>query len=112
MNNNYINSPQLEEDLKKVKFETETETDKLEQAMQNKDFATNLSDTSFGQISFYGKDDDGYYSVGSEINTDGDFAITFFKNYERLKEWFDEWQGEGFYKYLVQLFEEKETMSV
>lgn len=43
----------------------------------------------------------------SEINTDGDFAITFFKSYEKMKIWFDEWQGEGFYNFLVELYEKE-----
>ena len=45
--------------------------------------------------------------MSGKINTDGDFAITFFKSYERMKVWFDEWQGEGFYKYLVELYEKE-----
>lgn len=83
--------------------------DSLEQAMQSEDFWVELSDTSFGKVVLHGRNkkdsDSEYYEVSSEINTDGDFAITFFKDYGRLKEWFDEWQGEGFYNYLVELFE-------
>ena len=45
--------------------------------------------------------------MSSEINTDGDFAITFFKTYEKMKKWFDDWQGEGFYNYLVELYEKQ-----
>lgn len=80
--------------------------DKLEQAMQNESFWIELSDTSFGKVVLHGKSEE-YYEVSSEINTDGDFAITFFKTYERMKEWFDEWLGEGFYNYLAKLYEEQ-----
>lgn len=82
--------------------------DKLEQAMQSESFWVELSDTSFGKVVLHGKnadDDNEYYEVSSEINTDGDFAITFFKTYERMKEWFNEWQGERFYDYLVEVYE-------
>lgn len=87
--------------------------DKLEQAMQSEDFWIELADTSFGKVILHGKNtnsiaDNEYYEVSSEINTDGDFAITFFKNYEKMKKWFDDWQGEGFYNYLVELYEKQE----
>ena len=82
--------------------------DILEQAMQSSDFWIELADTSFGKIVLHGKNAntlaDEYYEVSSEINTDGDFAITFFKSYERMKKWLEEWQGEGFYDYLVELY--------
>lgn len=86
--------------------------DKLEQAMQSEDFWIELADTSFGKIVLHGKDTNKiayneYYEVSSEINTDGDFAITFFKTYERMKKWLDDWQGEGFYNYLVELYEKQ-----
>ncbi len=83
--------------------------DKLEQSMQSDDFWVELADTSFGKVVLHGRSgvDDEYYEVSSEINTDGDFAITFFKSYERMKNWFDEWQGDGFYNYLVELFEKQ-----
>ena len=86
--------------------------DKLEQAMQSEDFWVELADTSFGKVILHGKNtnsiaDNEYYEVSSEINTDGDFAITFFKTYEKMKKWFDEWQGEGFYNYLVELYEKQ-----
>lgn len=86
--------------------------DKLEQAMQSEDFWIELADTSFGQVVLHGKNtnsiaDNEYYEVSSEINTDGDFAITFFKTYEKMKKWFDEWQGDGFYNYLVELYEKQ-----
>ena len=84
--------------------------DKLEQAMQSDKFWVELSDTSFGTVVLHGKDftaDAEYFEVSSEINTDGDFAITFFKTYEKMKKWFDEWQGEGFYNYLVGLYEKQ-----
>lgn len=73
-----------------------------------------LADTSFGTVVLHGKNtnssaDNEYYEVSSEINTDGDFAITFFKTYEKMKKWFDEWQGEGFYNYLVELYEKQLT---
>lgn len=88
--------------------------DKLEQAMQSEDFWIELADTSFGQVVLHGKNtnsiaDNEYYEVSSEINTDGDFAITIFKTYERMKKWFDDWQGEGFYNYLVELYEKQLT---
>ena len=86
--------------------------DKLEQAMQSEDFWIELADTSFGKVVLHGKNvnsiaDNEYYEVSSEINTDGDFAITFFKTYEKMKKWFDEWQGDGFYNYLVELYEKQ-----
>lgn len=86
--------------------------DKLEQAMQSEDFWIELADTSFGKVILHGKNtnsiaDNEYYEVSSEINTDGDFAITFFKTYEKMKKWFDDWQGEGFYNYLVELYEKQ-----
>ena len=88
--------------------------DKLEQAMQSEDFWVELADTSFGTVVLHGKNvnsiaDNEYYEVSSEINTDGDFAITFFKTYEKMKKWFDEWQGDGFYNYLVELYEKQLT---
>ena len=86
--------------------------DKLEQAMQSENFWTELADVSFGKVVLHGKNtnsiaDNEYYEVSSEINTDGDFAITFFKTYEKMKKWFDEWQGDGFYNYLVELYEKQ-----
>ena len=90
----------------------ENNMDKLEQAMQSEDFWVELADTSFGTVVLHGKNvnstaDNEYYEVSGEINTDGDFAITFFKTYEKMKKWFDEWQGEGFYNYLVELYEKQ-----
>lgn len=86
--------------------------DKLEQAMQNEDFWIELADTSFGKVILHGKNTNNiacneYYEVSREINTDGDFTITFFKSYERMKVWFDECQGEGFYNFLVELYEKE-----
>lgn len=87
--------------------------DKLEQAMQSADFWVELADTSFGKVVLHGKNADRdtgeYYEVSSEINTDGDFAITFFKTYNKMKKWFNDWQGEGFYEYLVELYEKQLT---
>lgn len=84
--------------------------DKLEQAMQNKDFEVELTDESFGSITLSGRctnpvTDIEYYEVAGEDITDGDFAVMFFKSYEKMKKWFDEWKGEGFYDYLVDLYE-------
>lgn len=86
--------------------------DKLEQAMQSEEFWVELADTSFGKVILHGKNTNSigyneYYEVSSEINTDGDFAITFFRTYEKMKKWFDDWQGEGFYNYLVKLYEKQ-----
>ena len=84
--------------------------DKLEQAMQSEDFWIELADTSFGKVVLHSKNTNDiteYYEVSNEINTDGDFAITFFKTYEKMKKWFDNWQGEGFYNYLVELYEKQ-----
>lgn len=84
--------------------------DKLEQAMQSEDFFVELEDTSFGKVILHGKNEKDigeYFEVSSEINTDGDFAITFFKTYDKMKKWFDEWQGDGFYNFLVELYEKK-----
>lgn len=86
--------------------------DKLELAMQSEDFWIELSDPSFGTVVLHGKNaksiaDNEYFEVSSEINTDGDFAITFFKDYNRMKKWFDEWQGKGFYTFLVELYEKQ-----
>lgn len=86
--------------------------DKLEQAMQSEDFWVELADASFGQVVLHGKNtnstaDNEYYEVSSEINTDGDFAITFFKTYDKMKKWFDDWKGEGFYDHLVELYEKQ-----
>lgn len=88
------------------------DVDKLELAMQSEDFWIELSDPSFGKVVLHGKNtepvaDNEYFEVSSEINTDGDFAITFFKDYNRMKKWFDEWQGEGFYAFLVELYEKQ-----
>lgn len=68
--------------------------------------------TTSSKVILHGKNtnsiaDNEYYEVSSEINTDGDFAITFFKTYEKMKKWFDNWQGEGFYNYLVELYEKQ-----
>lgn len=87
--------------------------DKLEQAMQSADFWTELSCTSFGKIVLHGKNmnedagEDAYYEISNEVNSDGDFAIHFFKSYERMKEWLNNWQGECFYDYLVELYEKE-----
>ena len=75
--------------------------DKLEQAMQSEDFWVELADTSFGTVVLHGKNtnstaDNEYYEVSSEINTD-----------EKMKKWLEEWQGEGFYNYLVKLYEKQ-----
>jgi len=87
--------------------------DKLEQAMQSADFWVELADASFGKVVLHGKNADRdtgeYYEVSSEINKDGDFAITFFKTYNKMKKWFNDWQGEGFYEYLVELYEKQLT---
>lgn len=87
--------------------------DKLEQAMQSTDFWVELADTSFGKVVLHGKNADRdageYYEVSGEINTDGDFTITFFKTYDKMKKWFEDWQGEGFYEYLVELYEKQLT---
>lgn len=82
--------------------------DKLEKAMQNDSFWVELSDTSFGQIVFHGKDystDAEYYEISTEISNDGDWAMLFFKTYDGLKKWLNKWQGDGFYDYLVELYE-------
>lgn len=86
--------------------------DKLEQAMQNENFWIELTDASFGKVVLRGKNantiaGNEYYEISSKDNTDGDFAITLFKTYEKVKTWFDEWQGEGFYDYLVELYEKQ-----
>lgn len=88
--------------------------DKLEQAMQSEDFCIELADASFGEIVLHGKNNNStanneYYEVSSEIDTDGDFAITFFKTYEKMKKWFDDRYGKGFYTYLVELYEKQLT---
>lgn len=80
--------------------------------MQSEDVWIELADTSFGKVVLHGKNNNSTasnenYEVSSEINTDGDFAIEFFKTYERMKMWLDEWQGEGFYKFLVELYEKE-----
>lgn len=89
-----------------------TDVDKLELAMQSEDFWIELSDPSFGKIIMHGKNtesiaDHEYFEVSSEINTAGDFAITFFKEYNSMKKWFAEWQGEGFYDFLSELYEKQ-----
>lgn len=72
-----------------------------------------MSCTSFGKIVLHGKNmnedagEDAYYEVSNEVNSDGDFAIHFFKSYERMKEWLNNWQGECFYDYLVELYEKE-----
>lgn len=87
--------------------------DKLEQAMQSEKFWIELADTSFGKVVRMEKiiiivlQTMSITKCQARINTDGDFAITFFKSYERMKVWLDEWQGEGFYKYLVKLYEKE-----
>jgi hypothetical protein len=76
-------------------------------------FWVELSCTSFGKIVLHGKNpnddagEDAYYEVSNEVNADGDFAIHFFKSYERMKEWLNNWQGECFYDYLVELYEKE-----
>ena len=84
--------------------------DKLEQAMQSEDFWVELADESFGSIMLFGKcanpvTDIKYYEVAGENITEGDFGVMFFKSYEKMKKWLDDWQGEGFYNYLVELYE-------
>lgn len=87
--------------------------DKLEQAMQNEAFCTVLSDESFGEITLRGKRvsplvNDMGYEVMYEINSDGDCSIIAFKNYDRMKAWLDNWRGEGFYDWLVELYKKGE----
>lgn len=106
----YIDTPENRKLLKDLVIKNNY-IDKLEEAMQNEDFWVELN-TYLGTIILHGKNtnsiaDNEYYEVSSEINTDGDFAITFFKTYEKMKRWFDEWQGEGFYNYLAELYEEQ-----
>lgn len=86
--------------------------DKLEQAMQSENFWIEFAHPSFGQVVLHGKDNNSiahneYYEVSSKINIDGDFAIIFFKSYEKMKTWLDEWKGEGFYNFLVELYEKE-----
>lgn len=53
--------------------------------MQSEKFWIELADTSFGKVVLHGKNnnnsiaDNEYYEVSGKINTDGDFAITFFQ---------------------------------
>ena len=79
--------------------------DKLEQAMQSEKFWCELADTSFGKIILHGWDNISYEISMSISDDDEDFAMLFFHSYERLKEWLNKWQGEGFYDYLVELYE-------
>ena len=84
--------------------------DKLEQAMQSENFWVELADTSFGKIVLHGKNVNSTaindcFEVSTTINDCEDFAIMFFKTYGKMKEWLNKWQGNGFYDYLVELYE-------
>lgn len=87
--------------------------DRLERAMQDESFWVGLADASFGKVVLHGKNTDGigngnaYYEISREVNADGDFCITYFQTYERLKDWLHEWQGDGFYDFLLELYEKE-----
>ena len=108
----------MEEDTKEVflyspAFDVEYNEDDIMDCV-SREFCVEINNTSFGKVVLHGKNtnsivDNEYYEVSSEINTDGDFAITFFKTYEKMKKWFNDWQGEGFYNYLVELYEKQLT---
>ena len=78
----------------------------FEKAMNRNDFAYSFD--TVDDLSFEGKDEKGYYIVAQKQNEEGDFAVFFFKSYERLKKWIFEWYGESFYDYLVQLYDEEQ----
>lgn len=108
----------MEEDTKEVflyspAFDVEYNEDDIMDCV-SRELGVEINNTSFGKVVLHGKNtnsivDNEYYEVSSEINTDGDFAITFFKTYEKMKKWFNDWQGEGFYNYLVELYEKQLT---
>lgn len=77
--------------------------DILQEKMQNKDFVWAYRD----EISFEGKDNNGYYTVcvnGLE-NDDYDIACYFFKDYEKLKKFIASWFGETYYDFLCEVYE-------
>lgn len=76
--------------------------DILQEKMQNKDFVWAYKN----DISFEGKDENGYYTVcmnGLE-NDDYDIACYFFKDYEKLKKSISSWFGETYYNYLCEVY--------
>ena len=77
--------------------------DRFEEAMNRNDFAIAF-DGIIDDLSFEGKDENGYYAVAQKQNDEGDFAVFFFKDFERLKKWISEWYGELYYDYLVSLY--------
>lgn len=76
----------------------------FEKAMNRDDFL--FSFDTVDCLNFEGKDENGYYSIAQKQNDLGDFAVFFFKDYERMKIWLCEWYGESFYEYLVGLYDE------
>lgn len=80
--------------------------DKFEEAMNRSDFAFSF-EGHMDDLSFEGKDKNGYYTVAQKQNDEGDFAVFFFKDYERLKQWISKWYGESYYDYLVALYDEE-----
>ena len=80
--------------------------DILRKCMENSRFSTDFPDHGIGKrISLVGKDNDGYYSVGITTNCDGDgdFAIYFFSDYDRMIKWLNEYGGETYYDYISDL---------
>lgn len=81
--------------------------DILQEKMQDNDFVWAYRN----EISFEGKDKDGYYTVcinGLE-NDDYDFACYFFKEYEKLKKFISSWFGETYYDFLCKVYEKYEN---
>ena len=77
--------------------------DILQEKMQNTDFVWAYRN----DISFEGKDGNGYYTVcmnGLE-NDDYDIACYSFKDYEKLKKFISSWFGETYYNFLCKVYE-------
>lgn len=76
--------------------------DKLQEEMQKQYFAWAYDN----EISFKGKDRDGYYSlcVGGLENDDYDIACYLFTDYEKLKKFIASTFGEGYYDFLYEKF--------
>lgn len=79
------------------------EDDVLQEKMESKDFVWSYKE----EISFQGKDENGYYTVcvnGLE-NDNYDVACYMFKDYNKLKKFIAEWFGDSYYGFLCGAYE-------
>ena len=81
--------------------------DILQEKMEDKDFVWAFKN----DISFEGKDENGYYTVcmNGLGNDNYDIARYFFKDYEKLKKFISSFFGETYYEYLCEAYKKYEN---